>query len=123
VTFFSPLPTKAFVEQGKLRLLGVTTKQRSAAMANVRTIAEQGLADYDFPGWYGLAVPAATPPQVVAALHRAAAKALEKPSVKEFLLSNGLTPGGGSSAEFAALLKSEVPRWTELARKIGAKPD
>ncbi len=66
VTFFSPLPTKQHVESGKLRLLGVTTKQRSPAMPNVPSIAEQGLPDYDFPGWYGLAVPAGTPPDVVA---------------------------------------------------------
>ena len=94
VTFFSPLPTKQHVESGKLRLLGVTTKQRSPAMPNVPSIAEQGLPDYDFPGWYGLAVPAGTPRDVVATLQRAAAAALRKQSVKDFLASSGLSPGG-----------------------------
>lgn len=122
VTFFSPLPTKQYVETGKLRLLGVTTKQRSPAMPNVPSIAEQGLPDYDFLGWYGLAVPAGTPRDVVATLQRAAAAALAKPSVKEFLASSGLTPGGGPSAEFGAFLGSETARWSQLAKKMGVKP-
>ncbi len=123
VTFFSPLPTKQHVEAGKLRLLGVTTKQRSPAMPNAPSIAEQGFPDFDFPGWYGLAVPAATPPDVVARLQRAAAAALSKQSVKDFLTSNGLTPGGGPSAAFGALLKSETVRWSGLAKKMGVKPE
>lgn len=123
VTFFSPLPTKVYVESGKLRMLGVTTKQRSPAMPNVPSIAEQGLPDYDFPGWYGLAVPTGTPRDVVATLQRAASAALAKQSVQDFLKSSGLSPGGGASAEFAALLSSETTRWSSLARKMGVKPD
>jgi tripartite-type tricarboxylate transporter receptor subunit TctC len=122
VTFFSPLPTKQHVEQGKLRLLGVTTKQRSPAMPNVPSIAEQGLPDYDFPGWYGLAVPAGTPRDVVATLQRAASAALSKQSVKDFLASSGLTPGGGPSTEFGSFLTSETARWSQLAKKMGVKP-
>jgi tripartite-type tricarboxylate transporter receptor subunit TctC len=123
VTFFSPLPTKAFVADGKLRLLAVTMKQRSPAMPNVPTIAEQGMPDFDFPGWYGLAVPAATPPAVVARLQRAAAAALAKPAVRDFLAQSGLSPGGGPSAEFASFLVSETARWSALARKMGVKPE
>jgi tripartite-type tricarboxylate transporter receptor subunit TctC len=122
VTFFSPLPTKQHVEAGKLRLLGVTTKQRSPAMPGTPTIAEQGLPDFDFPGWYGLAVPAGTPPDVVARLQKAAAAALAKPSVVKFLNDSGLSPGGGPSAEFGTFLASETARWSALARKMGVKP-
>jgi tripartite-type tricarboxylate transporter receptor subunit TctC len=122
VTFFSPLPTKQHVEAGKLRLLGVTTRQRSPAMPSVPSIAEQGLPDFDFPGWYGLAVPAGTPPEVIARLQRATAAALAKPSVIKFLSDSGLSPGGGPSAEFAAFLSSETARWSQLARKMGIKP-
>ena len=122
VTFFSPLPTKQHVEAGKLRLLGVTTKQRSPAMPNTPTIAEQGLPDFDFPGWYGLAVPAGTPPEVIARLQKAAAAALSKPSVIKFLNESGLSPGGGPSAEFGTFLASETARWSQLARKMGVKP-
>jgi tripartite-type tricarboxylate transporter receptor subunit TctC len=123
VTFFSPLPTKQYVESGKLRLLGVTSKQRSPAMPNVPTIAEQGFPDFDFPGWYGLAVPAGTPRDVVATLQRAASAALGKQAVKDFLASSGLSPGGGPSAEFGAFLGTETTRWSVLARRMGVKPD
>jgi tripartite-type tricarboxylate transporter receptor subunit TctC len=122
VTFFSPLPTKQYVAAGKLRLLAVTTKDRSPAMPNVPTIAEQGLAGFDFPGWYGLAVPAGTPRDVIAKLQTAAAAALAKPSVRTFLAESGLSPGGGPSAEFGSFLASETTRWSSLARKMGIKP-
>lgn len=122
VTFFSPLPTKQHVESGKLLNLGVTTRQRSPAMPNTPSIAEQGLPDFDFPGWYGLAVPAKTPRDIVATLQRATAVALSKQSVKDFLASSGLAPGGGPSAEFGAFLAGETARWSSLAQKMGIKP-
>lgn len=123
VTFFSPLPTRQHVAAGKLRLLGVTSRQRSPAMPNVPSIAEQGLPDYDFPGWYGLSVPAGTPREAIATLQRATAAALAKQPVKEFLQSNGLSPGGGPSAEFGAFVASETARWSALAQKMGIKPE
>lgn len=123
VTFFSPLPTKQHVEAGKLLNLGVTTKQRSPAMPNIPSVAEQGLPEFDFPGWYGLAVPARTPREIIAVLQRATAAALAKQSVKDFLASAGLAPGGGPSAEFAAFLASETARWSSLARRMGVKPE
>jgi tripartite-type tricarboxylate transporter receptor subunit TctC len=122
VTFFSPLPTKQHVESGKLRLLAVTMKERSPAMPNVPSIAEQGLPNFDFPGWYGLAVPVGTSREIIAKLQRAAAAALTKPAVVKFLKDSGLTPGGGPPADFGAFLASETARWSELARKMGVKP-
>ena len=123
VSFFSPLPTKAFVEEGRLRLLGVTTRQRSSALPNVPSIAEQGVPDFDYPGWYGLAVPTGTPAPIVAQLQRATAAALAKPAVRDYLLGNGLAPGGGPSAEFKAFVASETARWSGLARSLGIKPE
>ena len=123
VTFFSPLPTKQHVESGKLLNLGVTTKQRSPAMPNVPSVAEQGFPEFDFPGWYGLAVPAKTPREMIVVLQRATAAALAKQSVKDFLASAGLAPGGGPSAEFATFVASETARWSSLARRMGVKPE
>jgi tripartite-type tricarboxylate transporter receptor subunit TctC len=122
LSFFSPLPTKAFVQQGKLRLLGITTRQRSPAMPDVPTIAEQGYPDFDFPGWYGLAVPRGTPDAVVATLQRAASNALGKAAVKDFLATNGLTAGGGPSADFKSFVARETARWSKLARGMGIQP-
>lgn len=123
ISFFSPLPTKQHVESGKLRMLGVTTKDRSPAMPNIPTIAEQGLPGFDFPGWYGIAVPSGTPPAVIATLQRATAAALARQSVKSFLLTNGLSAGGGPSAEFGSFLINEATRWSRLAKSLGIKPE
>lgn len=123
ISFFSPLPTKQHVESGKLRMLGVTTKDRSPAMPNIPTISEQGLPGFDFPGWYGIAVPSGTPPAVIATLQRATAAALARQSVKSFLLTNGLSAGGGPSAEFGSFLINEATRWSRLAKSLGIKPE
>jgi len=123
ISFFSPLPTKQHVESGKLRMLGVTTKDRSPAMPNMPTISEQGLPGFDFPGWYGIAVPSGTPPAVIATLQRATAAALARQSVKSFLLTNGLSAGGGPSAEFGSFLINEATRWSRLAKSLGIKPE
>ena len=123
ISFFSPLPTKQHVESGKLRMLGVTTKDRSPAMPNIPTISEQGLPGFDYPGWYGIAVPSGTPPAVIATLQRATAAALARQSDKSFLLTNGLSAGGGPSAEFGSFLINEATRWSRLAKSLGIKPE
>jgi tripartite-type tricarboxylate transporter receptor subunit TctC len=121
VSFFSPLPTQQFVKDGKLRMLGFTTKDHSPAMPEVPTVAEQGVAGFDFSGWYGLAVPAGTPATVVDVIRHAAVAALAKPSVAEYLRVNGLAPGGGPSADFKAFVASETVRWAQLAKSAGVK--
>jgi tripartite-type tricarboxylate transporter receptor subunit TctC len=59
----------------------------------------------------------------VAQLQRAASLALAKPAVRDFLFGNGLTPGGGPSADFKAFVASETARWSGLARGLGIKPE
>lgn len=121
VAIISPIPIKPFVDAGQVRLLGVTTAQRSPAplLKDVPTIAEQGTAGYNILAWYGYLAPARTPPDVIARLHAATAKALADKDIEAWLLAQGLAPGTLSPAEFGQFVGAEIRKWSEYARSIG----
>lgn len=118
VAIISPIPIKPFVEAGQVRLLGVTTGQRSAApfLKEVPTIAEQGTVGYNLLAWYGYLAPARTPPEIVNRIHSAVAKALADKEIEAWLLAQGLTPGTLSPSEFGSFVQSEVRKWADYAR-------
>ncbi len=122
---FDNLPSAMpHIKAGKLRALGVTTAQRSAALPDVPTIAEAGpVKGFDASSWFGLLAPAGTPPDIVNRVQQECAKALASPAVKERLLSQGAIPGGNTPAAFAAFIASETKKWAEVVKKSGAKVD
>jgi tripartite-type tricarboxylate transporter receptor subunit TctC len=108
------------IKDGKVRALAVTTLQRTAVLPDLPTIDELGLKGFDATTWHGLVAPAKTPKDIVAALHDAAAKALADPAVKKSLGDLGVDIAGGSSADFAAYIRSEIPKWTAIVKASGA---
>jgi tripartite-type tricarboxylate transporter receptor subunit TctC len=110
------------VQQGRLRALGVSTLKRSAALPDVPTISEAGVAGYDAASWYGLIVPSATPAAIVARLGGDTAKALEHADVKERLISQGIVPAAGGSDEFRKYILAEIPKWTKVIREANIPP-
>jgi tripartite-type tricarboxylate transporter receptor subunit TctC len=121
-SFVSPLPAMPLVEAGKLRLLAVTGRQRSAAMPSVPTVAET-VPGFEVTPWYGFFVPAGTPQAIVAKIAADAAKVVANPDVQNALRQRGLDPQTNSPAEFDALLRKEIPKWTGLIKDAGLKPD
>jgi tripartite-type tricarboxylate transporter receptor subunit TctC len=121
VAIISPIPIKPFVDAGQVRMLAVTTSQRSTApsLKDVPTIAEQGTEGYSLLAWYGFVAPAHTPPEVIARIHAAAAKALADKEVAAWLLAQGLTPGNLSPAEFGKFINAEIRKWADYAHTIG----
>ena len=107
---------------GELRALAVTSATRSRLAPELPTVAESGLPGFEVTGWYGLAVPAATPPATVARLNAEANRALAAPEVVEQLRLQGLDPVGGTPEQAAAWLKSEVAQWTKVIRDANIKP-
>ena len=80
------------IRAGRLRALGVTTKKRSSLLPDVPTIAEAGVADFDYPIWYGVWVPAGTPAGVVDKLAKDIARALATPDLRDWLAKHGGDP-------------------------------
>jgi len=123
--FSSLATTLSPIEQGRLRAIAVSTPLRSAALPQVPTVSEAGLPGYDASSWYGLIVPAATPPAILNRLSGDMVKALEFPEVKERLVSQGIVPAGGNTAgsePFRRYVMAEIPKWAKVIRDAKIPP-
>jgi tripartite-type tricarboxylate transporter receptor subunit TctC len=108
---------------GKVRALANAGIRRPAALPNVPTVAEQGLAGFDASSWYGLVAPAKTPEPVLAKLRDEVAKALKMPDMVARIHELGSEPGTVSGKDFGAFLAAETRKWADVVRTSGAKAD
>ena len=108
---------------GKLRILAATGTKRSPIVPEVPTFAELGHASLDFDLWFGFFGPAKLPAGVVRKWEEEIKAVSEMPDVRQNLTRRGLTPAYKTAAETAALMKSEIARWTKVAEQggIGAR--
>ena len=111
------------IKAGTLRPIVVTSKQRSALMPELPTIAETAVADYDLSGWIGLFAPAGTPRPIVDRLNAEVTKALTSADLRSKLLDLGAEPGPMPAAEFGAWVQQEVDKWTRLVKEAGIQPE
>jgi tripartite-type tricarboxylate transporter receptor subunit TctC len=123
VGFDIPSSALPHIKAGKLRALAVTSKSRSSVLPDVPTVAEQGIANFEVLGWFGLLAPAATPPAVVARLNKEVEAILQQADVKERLAAIGVEPGGGSTADFAKLIETDTKRAGDAIRRLGITAD
>ena len=123
VSFATVLESIAHVKAGKLRALGVSSSKRSAAMPELPTLAEAGLPGYESGSWLGLYAPAATPKEIVARLGAETMRIVRLPDVREKLLQQGAEPVGGTAAELAATLQSDIAKYARVLREAGVKPE
>lgn len=121
--FYHPAAVMPQVRAGKLRALGASSAQRSAAAPDVATLTEQGLADFDLVAWFMLYAPAATPPAVLANLRRAAAGVLASPEVAGKLREQGIEQRALPADQLAAFNRAEIDKWAQLVRRSGAQVD
>ena len=120
-SFVAMTPTTQLVKTGRLRALAVTTKKRSSALPDVPTLAEAGVTGQDSETMQGVFVPKGTPQAVVDSLQREIAAAVALPDMKAKMIPLGFEPEGGSSAEFAAYIKSEVEKWHKVIAEAHIK--
>jgi tripartite-type tricarboxylate transporter receptor subunit TctC len=121
-TFANALTAKPQVDSGRVRALAVSGPRRIEALPAVPPVAEAGVPGYEAMQWYGMVAPAGTPAPVIARLHGEAVKALQSDDMKEKLALDGAQPVGSSPAEFAALIRSELEKWTRVARAAEIPP-
>ncbi len=119
---FSPVSTGIpHMQSGKLRMLAVSSAKRIASLPKMPTIAET-VPHYEYSGWQGVLVPAATSPDVVKQLRAAIIKATSAPDFKDYLYREGSEYVGSTPEQFAAFLREEVKKNAELVRSAGIKP-
>ncbi|HEX3062147.1 MAG TPA: tripartite tricarboxylate transporter substrate binding protein [Usitatibacter sp.] len=111
------------IKAGKVRALAVTTAKRTELAPDLPTIAESGLPGFDINTWFGLFVPARTPPAIVQRLHDEFVKALETPEVRARMLALGAEPVGSTPAQFAQYVQSEAAKYAKLVKASGARVD
>jgi len=112
----------SLVEGKKLRAIAVSTAKRHPIAPDVPTVAESGVPGFDAVSWLGLAAPAGTPDEIIQVLNKAANQALQTPSVRDKLLAMGTTPVGGTSAEFAKFVETQVATWKRVMAAVGIQP-
>ena len=105
------------LEAGRIRAFGVTTKERSALLPDVPTLAEAGLPGYEFAGWYGMLGPAGLPAPIAEAMSAAIHQALRDLGLRDKLLRIGADLNPLDPAGFAALRQEEDARWSRAARE------
>jgi len=121
---FSPMAAVLpLVRDGKLRALAVASLKRSSAVPELPTIAESGYPSFEGSLWSGLLAPAGTPATIVAKVHLETVKALALADLRAKLADLGLEVIGNSPDEFAAVIKSEIPKWAKVIRESRIKPD
>jgi tripartite-type tricarboxylate transporter receptor subunit TctC len=107
----------------KLKVLAVTSSARSPALPDIPTIKESGYPKYEVDGWYGVFVPAKTPPEIVKQLSVEIAKALKDPELLSRLSNDGAIPIGSTPKEFQDFFMQEKNQWANLAKKIQLEVD
>jgi tripartite-type tricarboxylate transporter receptor subunit TctC len=118
MTFAQLSNAKPFIENGRLRALGIASKQRSPALSDVPTIAEAGnLPGFEAVSWYALMAPAQTPEALVRKLAGEVASIMQLPSVRAALEAQGATPVGSSPEQLARTIAEDTARWSKLVRE------
>jgi len=108
---------------GKVRLLGVTTKNRVGAVSEIPTIAEAGVPGYESYTWFGLFGPKGLDAEVVRKVNQAVKDAIETPAVRERLVQMGNTPRWETPEQFRETVKTDRAKWAEVVKLVGASID
>ncbi len=111
------------IKSGRLRPLAITSKTRSPLFPDLPTMGEAGFAGVEVLNWQGLIGPKGLPAETVRVLNAAGNKALQDPGLRETMLAQGNEIGGGTPEAFAALIKSEAPRWGKVVKDARIEPE
>jgi tripartite-type tricarboxylate transporter receptor subunit TctC len=122
-TVLSPLVSMPQIAAGNLKVLAVGSLARDRQLPEVPTVAEQGFADFEATQWVGLLTTAGTPGDVVGRINSAVNMALADKDLILRLAQQGMSPGGGTPAEFSARIAKEIADWQSVARAAGVKPE
>ena len=121
---FTSLPSVAgSIKQGTLHPIAVTSAKRAASFSQIPTIAEAGYRDFDVNPWFGLFAPAKVPAQVVRKINADVNEVLRSPDVVEKFMAQGAEPYATDPAQFAAVLHSDIAKWSQVVKASGASVD
>lgn len=111
------------VKAGKLRALAIAAPTRHPSSPDLPTFAEAGVPGIDLFAWTGLFVPAGTPPDIIDRLQKGVSQILQTPALREEIIRSGSTPGGTSTAEFAAFWLADRAKTGKSLAAAGILPE
>jgi tripartite-type tricarboxylate transporter receptor subunit TctC len=116
VAFSTAIAVQPYVQSGKLRALGVSTRERLPSLPEVPTIAQAGLPQFDGGSWQGIVMPAGTPREIVNTVSAELVKILHAPDMKDRIVGMGGIALGTTPEQFTAFMKEEVEKWARVAK-------
>ena len=119
--FYPYLPLLPHVKAGTLRALAITSDKRIDALADVPTMTEAAVKDFEISGFFAAYAPKGTPAYIVTRLHADMSAIINSPAVQEKLRAQGVDPVSGSSEDLARLMATEIQRWNSVAQAAGAR--
>jgi tripartite-type tricarboxylate transporter receptor subunit TctC len=117
------LSSMPHIKSGKVNALAVTSAARSPSFPELPTMIEAGIPGFVVDNWYAAAVPARTPPAVVARLNAEIVRALKQPAVEQRLRADGSSPVGNSAQEMTEVVRNDLARWRRIVKEAGIKPE
>jgi len=123
ITFDSLVQALPYVRDGRLRALAVLGARRSPLVPEVPTMMEAGVAGYELTNWFGMALPARTPRELIDRLHADFLRVSQMPDLRERLLGMGAEPIASRPDEFAALLEADRAKWARIVKEAGIRAE
>ena len=121
MAFLNVVNAAPLVKDGKLRAFAVSSRKRSIAAPDLPTMIEKGYADFEAVPWFGFLAPAGTPQAILDKVQRDTVAVLAMPDVRKRFEDNGLDVIGGTSGEFAEVIRKEIPFWARIIKEAGIK--
>lgn len=121
MAFSAPPPLMPHIQSGAIRPLAITSPRRLAALPDVPTIGESAVPGFDMKQWHALVLPAGTPKEIVATVHRALKATLEDADVKRQLGELGVDVEMSGSEDLRAQVAAEIPVWAEIIKAANVK--
>ena len=123
VMFSSLVQTTPHIKTGKLRAIGVGSKERSKVLPDVPSVAEAGVPTYEAVNWWGIVAPAGTPQPIIDRLHAALTASQDTAEVEKQFAAEGAVVVKKSPAEFGAFMESEMKKWEQVVKKGNIKAE
>ena len=116
VAFSTAIAALPFVQQGKVRAIAVSTRERFPPLPNLPSVAESGIKEFDGSSWQGVVMPAGTAREYIAKAHAELATMLKSADMKQKIMQQGGFAVGNTPEEFAAFIRSETDKWARVAK-------
>ncbi len=116
LAFSTAIAALPFVQQGKVRAIAVSTRERFPPLPDLPTVDQSGLKGFDGSSWNGVVMPAGTPREILVKVNAELVKMLKSPDMREKILQQGGLAGGNSSEEFTAFVRTESEKWAKVAK-------